>query len=113
MPTSALDIAGWLAPFIDGPLRTHGGVLNVCNTGPAASWHTYGETTLRLAAELGIRLRSTSITPTRLADAAGFKAPRPVNTAMSPERLASLIGTRPRPWPEALREYLHTYHAAA
>jgi dTDP-4-dehydrorhamnose reductase len=113
MPTSALDIADWLGPFIDGPLRRQGGVLNVCNSGPAASWLSYGETTLRLAAELGIPLRSTTITPTQLADARAFKAPRPVHTAMDPQRLAALLGTPPRPWPDALREYLHTYHAPA
>lgn len=113
MPTSALDLAAWLEPFVDGPHRKLGGVVNFCNSGPPASWHSYGQTTLDLAAELGLPLRTTTIEARSLADIAAFKARRPVHTAMSNDSLSALLPAPPRPWPEALRDYLRTYHAPA
>lgn len=113
MPTSALDLGGWLEPFVDGPLRNVGGHLNFCNSGEPASWHSYGETTVALAAELGVPLRSTVVEPKPLDGTTAFRARRPVHTAMSNARLASLLGTAPRPWTVALREYLRKYHAPA
>lgn len=112
-PTSALDLCAWLEPFVDGPHRDTGGIVNFCNGGEPASWHSYGQAALDLAAGLGVRLRATTVTPRRLGDIAAFKAPRPVHTAMSHQKLASLLGSPPRPWTEALRDYLRTYHAPA
>jgi len=113
LPTSALDLCTWLEPFALGPHRSTGGPVNFCPSGEPASWHSYGQTTLDLAADLGIRLRTRTVTPVRLADMTGFKAPRPVHTAMGHLTLATTLQTTPRPWPEALREYLRNYHAPA
>jgi len=113
MPTSALDLGGWLEPFVDGPHRGTGGIVNFCNSGEPASWHSYGQTTLDLAASLGVPLRSTAIEPKTLEGTTAFRARRPVHTAMSNAKLTSLLGTPPRPWPDALREYLQNYHAPA
>lgn len=113
LPTSALDLCTWLEPFVHGPHREIGGLLNFCHSGDPASWHSYGQTTLDLAAELGVRLRRTVIEPRKLADITAFKAARPIHTAMDNQKLAALLGTPPRPWPAALRDYLRTYHAPA
>lgn len=113
VPTSALDLCGWLEPFIDGPHRSLGGIVNFCNSGEPASWHSYGQTVLDLASALGVPLRSTVIEPRRLSEATAFTARRPVHTAMSNAKLVSLIKKPPRPWPSALRDYLRTYHAPA
>jgi dTDP-4-dehydrorhamnose reductase len=112
-PTSSLDLCTWLEPFVIGPHRDLGGIVNFCNSGEPATWQSYGQTTLDLAAELGVRLRRSVIEPRNLADITAFKAVRPIHTAMSNEKLASLLETPPRPWPDALREYLRTYHAPA
>lgn len=113
VPTSALDLCSWMEPFVHGPHRSLGGIVNFCNSGPPASWHSYGQTTLDLAVSLGIPLQHTTIAPRPLAATTAFKAPRPVHTAMSNEKLSSLLGAPLRPWPDALRDYLRSYHAPA
>lgn len=113
VPTSALDLCSWMEPFLHGPHRGLGGIVNFCNSGPAASWHSYGQTTLDLAVSLGIPLKHTAIEPRKLAATTAFKAPRPVHTAMGNDKLSLLLGSPPRPWPEALRDYLRSYHAPA
>ena len=37
-------------------------------------------------------------------------APRPIHTAMDTSGLTALTGLRPRPWRDALRDYLETYY---
>jgi len=113
MPTSALDLCAWLEPFVCGPHHDVGGIVNFCNSGEPASWQSYGQTALDLAGAMGIRLRRTTVAPRRLAEITVFQAPRPVHTAMSNEKLAGILGSAPRPWPDALRDYLRTYHAPA
>jgi dTDP-4-dehydrorhamnose reductase len=113
MPTSALDLSHWLEPFLDGPHRDFGGPLNFCQSGPPASWHSYAQTTLDVAASLGIPIRHTTVTPRRLEEVRAFVARRPVHTAMDNRALAAMLPTPPRPWPDALRDYLRTYHATA
>lgn len=113
MPTSALDLASWLHPFVDGPHRNFGGILNFCHAGAPATWHSYAQTTIDLAAALGIPLRESRVQPMPLSSVAEFKAARPTHTAMSHDRLADLLGYAPRPWPDALRDYLRDYHAPA
>jgi dTDP-4-dehydrorhamnose reductase len=41
-----------------------------------------------------------------MADLKAFIARRPPNTAMNTERLTALTGIEPRPWREAVREYI-------
>ena len=45
----------------------------------------------------------------KLAAMKSFIAPRPLHTAMDLARLAAATGLHPRPWREALRDYLQTY----
>lgn len=109
-PTSSADLCAWLEPFVTGDLRDVGGVVNFCNRG-LVSWHTYGQTTLDLAARLGVPLRARAVRPLQLAEMTAFHAIRPVHTAMSLDKLTALTGHRPRPWEEALHDYLAAYHA--
>ena len=113
MPTSALDLCQWLEPFVDGDHRTTGGIVNFCQAGAPVSWQTYGQTTLDLAASLGIRLRTRHVEGRPLATMTAFKATRPVHTTMDHQKLAGLLGAPPRSWADALRDYLRTYHAPA
>ena len=109
VPTYSHDLAdmiGWLLvqPRISG-------VLNLCSEG-SCSWQEYGQATLDLAAELGLPLKVRHVEPLTLAAMKSFRAVRPVWTAMSTRRMRSL-GFTPRPWREALGEYLRTYYAGA
>ena len=67
VPTSSHDFCEMIEPFLDGDLKRESGLLNICNDG-IASWHTYGQCTLDLAAGLGIPLRTRSVTPRWLAE---------------------------------------------
>ncbi|MGI8603485.1 MAG: SDR family oxidoreductase [Verrucomicrobiales bacterium] len=109
VPTYSLDFAAHLEPLVTGPdPGLICGLLNLCNHNPA-TWHTYAQTALDLAAELGVPLRCRRVTPTSLASVS-FGARRPVHTAMSTEKFTALTGQRPRPWQDALAEYLKTYY---
>jgi dTDP-4-dehydrorhamnose reductase len=111
-PTFSLDFAAHIEPFfVDSGLAVVGGRLNLCNTG-STSWHGYAQATLDLASEFGVPLRCRSVTPGALANMSGFRVPRPVHTAMAVEKFTTLTGITPRPWEEALREYIGTFFAA-
>lgn len=110
-PTSNADIAAWLEVL----LRDHAdvsGILHLCNSG-AASWHSWAETALRIAREIGLPVKTTQVRPARLASLTQLKAPRPLETAMSNARLQNLLGREIRDWSTALEEYLVAKHQTA
>lgn len=101
-PAFSEDIADWLEPFLSG---LAGGLYHACNAG-ACTWREYGRHALACAAKAGVALQTTEVSGIRLAEMKSFSAPRPVQTAMSTEKLASAIATSPRPWQDALEDYL-------
>jgi dTDP-4-dehydrorhamnose reductase len=105
-PTYAPDVAGWLEPFFNPALP--GGLNQACNGG-GCSWRDYGEHALQCAAEAGLPLATTVVEPVNLKDMKAFKAPRPVHTILSTEKLTRITGIVPRPWQDALREYIKKY----
>jgi len=107
-PTFADDVADWLAPFFD--LALPGGLYHACNTG-ACTWQEYGQEALNCAAELGLPLKTSVVESVPLASMKAFVAPRPPYTAMSTERLATAIGFSPRPWQEAVADFLAQKYA--
>lgn len=109
VPTYTLDAAQMLKPLLfDAPA---GGVLHLCNGG-SCTWQEYGQHALDCAAEAGMALKARTVGPLKMADLKAFIAKRPVNTAMSTEKLTKLTGLQPRDWREAVREYI-TRHGAA
>lgn len=107
-PTYACDVPGWLEPFFDPSLP--GGLYHACNTG-GCSWRDYGAYALECAADLGIPLATTKVEPLQLKDMKAFKSPRPVHTILSTEKLTRVTGITPRPWQEAVREYIQLHYA--
>jgi dTDP-4-dehydrorhamnose reductase len=109
-PTYSLDVAESMAALLLRPeIR---GLLNVCNAGNC-SWHELGTAALQDAAAMGLPLRRETLPESRLVDVKAFVAERPIYTAMDTAKLASLLGSAPRPWREALRDYLRTYFLPA
>ncbi len=106
----SLEMAGQLSRLLGNPAAA--GVLNLCNDG-ACSWLELGQAALDTVASLGWPLRCRQLTPQRLTEMDAFIAPRPLHTAMSVEALTAATGLRPRPWREALADYLTTYYGAA
>ena len=108
VPTYTLDAAALLKPFLfDVP---EGGVLHLCNGG-ACTWQEYGQFALDCAVEAGMPLKARTVGALKMANLKAFIAKRPPNTAMATERLTKLTGVHPRPWQEAVKEYITRYVA--
>ena len=107
-PTFACDVAEWLEPFFDQSLP--GGLYHACNGG-GCSWREYGEFALQCAAKTWLPLATTCVEPVALKDMKAFKAPRPVHTILSTEKLSRVTGITPRPWQDAVRDYIQKKYA--
>ncbi len=103
VPTYTLDIAQLLRPFLRE--RREGGLLHLCNGGEC-TWQEYGQYALDCAHEAGVALMGHTVGALKMADLKAFIAKRPPYTVMSTSRLAGLTGVAPRPWQEAVREYV-------
>ena len=99
------DVASWLEPFLDGDLP--GGLYHACNAG-GCSWHEYGQHALDFAARAGLPLKARTAEPIPLSALKVFVAPRPPHTVMSTAKLTAVTGAVPRPWQDALDEYLES-----
>lgn len=102
VPTSNADIADWIHHLIHHPAS---GVLHLCNSG-IASWHSWAEAALSIAQCMGVPVKTTEVRPIKLAELTQLKAPRPLQTVMSNQRLQALLGSEIRNWTAALEEYL-------
>lgn len=102
-PTYSEDLAEWIEPMLDDT-RYHG-LLHLCNSG-ASTWHAYGQATLDFAAELGVPLKARTVGKVSRNSFPAFKAERPEFTAFDTTKYQKLSGTTPRPWEDALKEYL-------
>jgi dTDP-4-dehydrorhamnose reductase len=102
-PTYSEDLAEWIEPMLDDP--RYRGLLHLCNSG-SSTWQHYGQTTLDIAARLGLRLKGKTVKGVSRHDFPVFKAQRPEFTAFDTTKYQALAGQTPRPWEEALEEYL-------
>jgi dTDP-4-dehydrorhamnose reductase len=102
-PTFADDVADWLEPFLTQDLP--GGLYHACNSG-GCTWRDYGQHALDCAVKAGASLKACTVEPIPLASMKAFVAPRPPHTVMDTSRLVSVAGRVPRPWQEAVEEYI-------
>ena len=106
MPTYTLDAAQLLRPFLAGiPIA---GLIHLCNRG-ACSWQEYGQFAVDCLARRDVPLRSRTVAPLKLAEMKAFVARRPACTVLSTAKLTSLSGQAPRPWQDAVEEYVAAY----
>lgn len=108
VPTYTLDVSRLLRPLLDEV--PFDGLLHLCNTG-ACSWQEYGQYALDCAVAAGVPLKGRTVGALKMADLKAFIARRPVYTAMSPAELQRVTGLTPRPWQEAVEEYVRTLWA--
>ncbi len=108
VPTYTLDAARLLRPLLDA--TPHDGVLHLCNAG-ACTWQEYGQHALDCAIAAGVPLKGRSVGALKMAELKAFIARRPVYTAMSTAQLQRVTGLTPRPWQEAVEEYIRTLWA--
>lgn len=102
-PTFADDVADWLEPFLASDLP--GGLYHACNSG-SCTWRDYGQHALECAVRAGQPLRARTVSPILLASMKNFSAPRPPHTEMDTVKLAAVTGITPRPWQEALEDFI-------
>lgn len=95
-PTSARDLALVLKELM---ARRPEGIVHATNDG-SCSWFEFAREILAAAGG-----RETAVEPIASSDL-DRPAPRPRNSVLSLERLASVLGWRPRAWNEAVRDYV-------
>ncbi len=106
-PTYTEDIADTLPSFFTGDV---GGLLHFSNEGEC-SWQQYAEYALEVCAAEGMPVKTTRVAPLKLSEMQNFVAQRPVYTVLSTARFAEITGRAPRPWREALSEYIQKHYA--
>jgi dTDP-4-dehydrorhamnose reductase len=102
-PTYSEDFAEWVEPMLDD--KRYCGLLHLCNGG-STTWQNYGQTTLDIAAKLGIPLKATKVEGISRVNFPAFKAERPEFTSFDTGKYQRLSGNTPRPWQDALEQYL-------
>jgi len=105
-PTYTLDICMLLRPFLTD--RVEGGLLHLANSGEC-SWQEYAQWALDCCHAEGIPMKATKIGATSLAEMKNFIAKRPVYSVLSSGKYERITGTRPRPWRDAVADYVRNY----
>jgi dTDP-4-dehydrorhamnose reductase len=126
-PTYTLDLAQMLKAFlpvagIGDPGRAenagreaagitdpgYNGIIHLANTGEC-SWQEYAQWALDCCRAEGLSMKARTIGASSLAEMKSFIAKRPVYSVLSSAKYAALTGRTPRPWQEAVRDYVRDY----
>ncbi|MEX1115167.1 MAG: sugar nucleotide-binding protein [Akkermansiaceae bacterium] len=81
-------------------------LFHACHSGEATSWHGMATAVVEEMAARGVIRTTPEITALKLDEVEAFRATRPKFTAMDNGRLAKLMGAPPRPWREAVADYV-------
>jgi len=93
----------WIRPcLVDTPLT---GIVHLCNGGQC-SWREFAQFATDVADRESVPLKTKTVQPVSLESMTMFVARRPVYTVMSTERFGDLTSVRPRPWQEAVEEFV-------
>jgi len=106
-PTYTEDIASALPQFFSNGV---GGLLHFANQGQC-SWQEYAQFALETCAAEGVPLKTTAVGPLKLSEMQNFLAQRPAYTVLSTERFTEITGQTPRPWRDAVSEYIGNKYA--
>jgi dTDP-4-dehydrorhamnose reductase len=105
-PTYTLDLAAWLRPLIENPGAT--GILHLANGGEC-SWQEYAQWAVDCCHAEGMAMKARTIGASSLAEMKSFIARRPVYSVLSSARYEALSGVTPRPWRDAVADYVHEH----
>jgi dTDP-4-dehydrorhamnose reductase len=102
--------AGYLQP--DGPGEGHrqsfNGILHFTSAG-SCSWQEYAQHAIDCCHQFGIPLKARKVAPAKLSEMKNFIARRPVYTVLSTAKYALLAGGAPRPWRDAVADYVQEF----
>jgi dTDP-4-dehydrorhamnose reductase len=107
-PTYTLDLAQMLHPLVYSDAVQ--GLLHLANKG-GCTWQEYGQFALDCAAAAKVPLKARAVAFQAMSDLKAFIAKRPVYTVLGTYRLEKETGIIPRPWQEAVSEYVRHYYA--
>lgn len=103
LPVYTADLCQWTGQLFEKNSR---GLIHACNSGEPTSWHGLTVAVLEEMLECGVLQSLPEVREQTLAEMAFFKARRPRFTAMDTQRLTGILGEAPRPWREAVADYV-------
>jgi dTDP-4-dehydrorhamnose reductase len=107
-PTFTLDLAQMLKAFFSDDDPAYSGIIHLANTGEC-SWQEYAQWALDCCRAEGIPMKARTIGASSLAEMKSFIAKRPVYSVLSSAKYAALTGRTPRPWQEAVADFVRDY----
>jgi dTDP-4-dehydrorhamnose reductase len=110
-PTYTLDLAEMVKGFLPvAGIVNPGvsGIIHLANTGEC-SWQEYAQWALDCCRAEGMSMKARTIGASSLAEMKSFIAKRPGYSVLSSAKYAGLTGQTPRPWREAVRDYVRDY----
>jgi dTDP-4-dehydrorhamnose reductase len=103
LPAFTGDLAEWTERLMELKVT---GIVHACNSGEPTSWHGMASLVIEEMVAAGALSQPVSIQKQTMAGMTSFRAPRPRFTAMDHRRLTGILGNDPRPWREALSQYI-------
>lgn len=104
-PTYAQDLAEATLSLLEEE-----GIFHFANTFET-SWYLFAQEIHRQAEELGLALKLKALSPISTSEYP-TPAPRPAYSTLSTKKVESLLEKAPRPWQEALQDYLVNFKQA-
>lgn len=103
LPLLTDDLCRWMERLV---VQDTTGVIHLCNSGEPISWHDLTVAVLEEMTDCGILPVMPDVRKQTLAEMIGFRAVRPRFTGLDTQRLAEILGERPRAWREAVADYV-------
>jgi len=106
-PTYTLDLAKLLKPLF-AEQKQVSGILHLANSGEC-SWQEYAQCALDCCRAKGMPMKARTIGASSLAEMKSFIAKRPAYSVLSSAKYQALTGEKPRPWQEAVAEFVREH----
>jgi len=107
-PTYTNDLAVMLPQFFDRNVK--GGILHFANAG-RCSWQEYAQWALDCCRDAGIPLKARTVGALKLSEMKNWVARRPRYSVLSTVKYVDLTGSSPRPWREAVTDYITRFYS--
>jgi dTDP-4-dehydrorhamnose reductase len=105
-PTYTRDIANMLMAVWDHC----SGILHITNSG-RCTWQEYAQHALDCCHKAGVPMKAGQVGAIKMTDMKSWIARRPVHTVLGTQRYEQLSGATPRPWQDAVDEYVREFVA--
>ena len=106
-PTYTLDLAKLLKPLFADQKQVSS-ILHLANSGEC-SWQEYAQCALDCCRAEGMPMKARTIGASSLAEMKSFIAKRPAYSVLSSRKYQALMGEKPRPWQEAVAEFVREH----